>query len=350
MYRVYFNHPFGYATTIYYTVICLTWEREVHKVSVIIPVYNGARHIPNTFRFLSEQTFKDYEVIFIVDVKTTDGTLDAIRENTPERWDVKVLNQDGDGKLGEARNIGLEQASGDVIWFFDVDDRPLPEFLSTLLNIMDTHNADTVMCNFVRSDDLNIRPREREERKVWVMNSREAMQARLNEKIPVTAWSRITTKKLLIDNGIRFNHEFSEDIEHTFSILNASDVICYCHEPLYIYFQNPESICGDRGHDNIRGRAEIDAYARLEGLLEGTGTKRFRRKAALTSIRSAVHMDRRSFVEFAKSSEFRELMKRNLSDPPSFEAYVVRAVPSLYHACVKAFLDIIYYRNGKSFS
>ena len=323
----------------------------MHKVSVIIPVFDGAQHIPNTFRFLSEQTFTDYEIIFVVDAKTTDNTLEVIDGHRPDGKDVKVIMQDDDGRLGEARNIGLAHASGDVIWFFDVDDRPLPDFLSDMLEIMDEHQADTVMCNFVRSSDLNIRVRQKDSYTLWVMDPKQATQARLDEKIPVTAWSRISTRKLLVDNGIEFNHEISEDIEHTFHVLAASNKICYYTRPLYIYYQNKGSICGDSGYDNIRGRAEIEAYKRLERLLGGENAPRaFRRSAALTAIRSAVHMERKNFVEFVKSSEYNGMVKRNFADYPSLEAFFARMMPNLYYLSLKAFLNIVYYRNGKPYT
>ena len=321
----------------------------MHKVSIIIPVLNGAHHIVNTFKFLSEQKFTDFEVIFVVDVKTTDDTLQMIKENTPPTMDVVVLPQSGDGKLGEARNIGLEHSNGDIIWFLDVDDRPFADFLSDLIEIMDEHNADVVMCNYLRSKYLDSVDKEKREDKVRVMDSRTAVEARLNEKIPVTAWSRITTKELLIKSGLRFNHNFSEDIEHTFRLFMAAEKICYYEKPLYIYYQNARSVYGASGRDNIRGESEVKAYDDLEAFFENTDlSEKFNRLSTYTRMRSAVHMERKRFVEYAKSEKCRDMIKRNIPKT-NWEVFLFKLSPTLYYTMVKTFLDFIFYREGRQY-
>ena len=323
-------------------------ERELHKVSIIIPVLNGAHHIANTFKFLSEQKFTDFEVIFVVDVKTTDDTLELIKENTPSGMDVTVLPQSGEGKLGEARNIGLDHSTGDIIWFLDVDDRPFADFLSDLIRIMDGYNADVVMCNYLRSKYLDSTDDEEGE-SIREMDSRTAIDARLNEKIPVTAWSRITTRKLLIDSNLRFNHNFSEDIEHTFRLLMAAKKICYYEKPLYIYYQNERSVYGASGRDNIRGESEVKAYDDLEAFFADTDlSEKFNRLSSYTRIRSAVHMERKCFVKYARSERCKDMIKRNIPKW-NWEIYLFKASPSLYYFMVKTFLDFIFYREGRQY-
>jgi len=323
-------------------------ERELHKVSIIIPVLNGAHHIVNTFRFLSEQKFTNFEVIFVVDVKTTDETLKVIKENTPSGMDVTVLPQSGNGKLGEARNIGLESSTGDIIWFLDVDDRPFADFLSDLIGIMDEYDADVVMCNYLRSKYLDSTDKGKDD-KIRVMDSRTAIEARLNEKIPVTAWSRITTKELLMNNNLRFNHNFSEDIEHTFRLMTVAKKICYYEKPLYIYYQNARSVYGANGRDNIRGESEVKAYDDLEEFFTGTEiSETFNRLSSYTRMRSAVHMERKRFVKYAKSEECRNMIERNIPKK-NWEVFLFKLSPTLYYFMVKTFLDFIFYREGRQY-
>jgi len=317
-------------------------------VSIIIPVLDGAYHIANTFKFLSEQKFTDFEIIFVVDTKTTDDTLELIKENAPVDMDVIVLPQSGDGKLGEARNIGLDNSTGDIIWFLDVDDRPFPDFLSEMIRIMDEHDADVVICNFLRSKYLDSTDHEKGE-SVRVMDSRTAIEARLNEKIPVTAWSRITKKELLISNNIRFNHNFSEDIEHTFRLLSAAEKICYYEKPLYIYYQNARSVYGTSGRDNIRGESEVKAYDDLEAFFANTDiSETFNRLSSYTRMRSAVHMERKYFVKYAKSERCRDMIERNIPKK-NWEVFLFKWSPTLYYLMVKTFLDIIFYREGRQY-
>ena len=78
-------------------------------VSVVIPVYNGAKFVESCIRHLREQTLGDIEVLFVVDHKTTDGTEDAIRE-VSDGWDaVRIIRQEDDLRMGGARNLGLQR-------------------------------------------------------------------------------------------------------------------------------------------------------------------------------------------------------------------------------------------------
>ena len=110
-------------------------------VSVVIPVYNGAKFVESCIRHLREQTLGDIEVLFVVDHKTTDGTEDAIRRAS-DGWDaVRVIRQEDDLRMGGARNLGLRAATGRYVWFLDVDDRPYPTLLEEMVGIMEDTGA-----------------------------------------------------------------------------------------------------------------------------------------------------------------------------------------------------------------
>lgn len=323
------------------------------KVSVIVPVFNGSCHIANAFKFLSLQKYENFETIFVVDDATTDNTREEIEKHLHMLNDARIIMQEDDDMLGGARNLGIKDAKGEIIWFLDVDDCPLPDFLSDLVSIMEEHDADIVMCNFIRSYSLDLGPDFPPKRRygVKVMDRDTALKARLNEKIPVTAWSRITKKKLIDDNDIRFIRGYAEDIEFSYHSMSCADVICYYEKPLYLYYQNRGSICNGGAGDNARGDAEIDAYNRLDGFFKDDAKfdAKFRKGSAQTRMRSAVHMEKEHFIEYSKSKECREMIANDIG-PWSMEAAVFRVAPSLYYSLVRLFLDKIYYRDGKCFT
>ena len=83
------------------------------KVSVIVPVWNSRKYIETCINSLKTQIFKDFEVIFVVDSKTNDGSREAIT-NTGN-LSVRVVTQTDDGRVSSARNIGLSMAEGDYV-------------------------------------------------------------------------------------------------------------------------------------------------------------------------------------------------------------------------------------------
>jgi len=96
------------------------------KISVIIPTRNAADKIEGCLEAIFSQSLKPYEVI-VVDGHSTDETVEKAR-----KFPVKVLFQDY-GACGAARQIGLENASGEYVAFTDADCRPAKNWLRNLV-------------------------------------------------------------------------------------------------------------------------------------------------------------------------------------------------------------------------
>lgn len=313
-------------------------------------MFNGAKHISDAFGALSEQTYGSYEAIFVVDRKTTDNSLELIKAQMSRIPEVKVIIQEEDTKLGGARNEGLRVAGGEIIWFMDIDDAPLPDLLEYTVSVMGEKGADIVMFNSIRSFSRDISIPDRRYR-VDEMNRKNAIMALLDLDLPVTAWSKIIRKDLLTDNRIEFSTGYAEDVEHTYLTVDRAEKVCFCEKPLYIYIQSEGSICNTDKNRNLRGRAELEKYQRLEDLFSGDAEiiGRFKKRSAIIRMRSAVHMDKGSFMEYAKSEECRSMLKRNLRGSVSPEVLLFRAAPSLYYSFVSYYLRKIYYKDKKYF-
>lgn len=84
--------------------------------SIIIPAHNMELYINNLLNSIYSQSFKDFEVICVLD-SCTDGS-EAIIANYPVD---KILRCDFKAP-GPTRNLGFEHAAGEWIWFMDADD------------------------------------------------------------------------------------------------------------------------------------------------------------------------------------------------------------------------------------
>lgn len=88
------------------------------RISVIMPVFNGEKYIKKAIDSVLDQTLTDFELIIVND-GSIDNTLKIIEDYDDER--IIIINQDNHGP-GNARNRGLEKATGEYVMFLDSDD------------------------------------------------------------------------------------------------------------------------------------------------------------------------------------------------------------------------------------
>jgi glycosyltransferase involved in cell wall biosynthesis len=120
-------------------------------VSVIIPTYNHAHYVSEAIESVLQQTYHNYEII-VVDDGSTDRTREAVAKYGTR---VRYLWQQNQG-LSSARNTGLRTAKGSLIGLLDADDTYEPDFLSTLVSILEaSSNADGVYCRAQTVDVTN---------------------------------------------------------------------------------------------------------------------------------------------------------------------------------------------------
>ncbi len=97
-------------------------------VSVVVPVYNGARCLPRCLDSLKKQTHSRVEIL-VVDDGSTDGTPALVKPP------IKLLSTGGRKGAGAARNVGARAATGEVLFFTDADVVAPPEWIEKALKV-----------------------------------------------------------------------------------------------------------------------------------------------------------------------------------------------------------------------
>ena len=90
------------------------------KISVIVPVYNTAKYLPECLDSVLSQTLKDIEVVTIND-GSPDNAIEILKEYAAKDERVKVIDKKNEG-VGKARNDGIKAAGGEFVAFMDSDD------------------------------------------------------------------------------------------------------------------------------------------------------------------------------------------------------------------------------------
>lgn len=118
-------------------------------VSIIMPVYNKEKYVKKSIQSILDQTFTDFELIIVND-GSTDRSLEICESFKDSRITIISVTNGG---VSKARNIGLDNAKGEWIWFVDSDDLPSRIFLNNIFfNNLDMKNIDIIVGNFIRNE------------------------------------------------------------------------------------------------------------------------------------------------------------------------------------------------------
>ena len=96
-------------------------------ISIIIPCYNGANYITETLNSILNQDETQFEII-IIDDGSTDATEQIVKKISLKDLRIKYISTQNNG-VSAARNLGLKNAKGEFIVFFDSDDIMGVDFL-----------------------------------------------------------------------------------------------------------------------------------------------------------------------------------------------------------------------------
>jgi len=126
----------------------------VAKVSVIIPVHNTARYLDRCFGSVFTQTLRATDMeILAVDDGSTDGSLDTLRRLVEGRPNVRVFHHEASGSASVPRNVGIEHARGEYLFFLDSDDWLAPNALEVLTQMADETGSGVVFPRRALVDD-----------------------------------------------------------------------------------------------------------------------------------------------------------------------------------------------------
>lgn len=213
----------------------------INLVSVIVPVYNVEKYLPQCVNSILEQTYRDIEVI-LVDDGSQDSSPQICDEYALQDRRVKIVHQKNGG-LSDARNAGVAVAIGEYVIFMDSDDYWYnSEVLASLIKIFENSDDDIDFINFncqyfYQRDNL-LKPWPNYPVTVVKGNTKkEIILALIRHGIfPMSACMKLIKRKFLEENNIRFVEDItSEDIPWFLELLLKSNNCRFVNEFAYIY-------------------------------------------------------------------------------------------------------------------
>lgn len=214
-----------------------------YKVSVIVPVYKVEEYIKECVDSILQQTYLNMEII-LVDDGSPDKCGQICDEYAKLDGRVKVIHKENGG-LSDARNYGLDAATGEYISFIDSDDYISPVFYELLMNVFRESNADIVALKGGTDfwDEMTV-PKlncDCKKKKYKQITNKEALEMMLYHKIATGAQFKIYRKEMFED--IRFPKGYLyEDVATTYKTFIKAKNVAIVDEPLYAYRKRQESI------------------------------------------------------------------------------------------------------------
>ncbi len=203
------------------------------KVSIIIPVYNGAKFVKDAIESVLAQTYKDYEIIVVND-GSTDNTEEVLRPYI-DKGLIRYFYQENKG-VSAARNKGINEARGEYVAFLDADDVWLPEFLHSIFSTCS--NFEFAFTDNYRDEvDTagNILRRDVQKRDVDL--AKDLFQQFL-VRDRIGSPNKIVVKRdFILLNQIMFEEKLAsrEDWDYCLQVLRFYPKVCYVDKPLVIY-------------------------------------------------------------------------------------------------------------------
>ena len=255
------------------------------KLSVIVPIYNVEQYIHKCVASILSQTFADFELILVNDGSpdNCDKICDeyAIKDNR-----VKVIHKKNGG-VSEARNVGLDAATGEYISFIDPDDWIDKNMYEQTLAYMADNDLDIVCFDVeeVRTSKSFVRYKYDNNKS---FTSHEALYEILIDGIDNSPCNKIYKKYTW--EGVRFpiGRRF-EDVATIYKTFHNANNIGYMRQAYYHYFRREGSAIAlsfdaQRRSENFIGYKERYEFAQVHCKEALDKCKMFAVKTALSAI------------------------------------------------------------------
>ncbi|KAB2351553.1 bifunctional glycosyltransferase/CDP-glycerol:glycerophosphate glycerophosphotransferase [Actinomadura rudentiformis] len=231
------------------------------SLSVIVPAHRVQGYIRQCLESILACDLPNLEVIAVNDASPDrcGEILDEIAARDPR---VRVRHLTENVGLGEARNIGLDMATGDYVWFFDSDDYATEGAVQAIVERLAQTRPDVLLFDYAReywhgkvkrsviNDLFRVPPAP----DVFTCAERPSVL-----RLMMTAWNRAIRREFLLGLGLRFSRGHYEDFNLTYPILMVAERISLLDQVCYIYRQRRRGAI-----TKTRSQKHFDAFAQYD--------------------------------------------------------------------------------------
>ena len=210
------------------------------KISLIFACYNISQYLDELYQLLISQTYKDVEIIFVEDCSIDDTRNKLLTLDDPR---VKVILNEKNIGAANSRNRGIEEATGDYIWFPDPDDLFDAKLLPKGGSVISEFNPDVISIGMQERYEidgkLSYTKNIVSEFEGFITTNFNPVLVNLEETFLFGYTNNKFYKKEIIDKyHIKNEHQaLKEDFEFNIKVFSVISNFYILNEPLYFYMK-----------------------------------------------------------------------------------------------------------------
>lgn len=205
------------------------------KISVIVPVYNVEAYLERCVESILQQTYAHFELILIND-GSTDSSGQICDHLASQYENIKVYHIENAG-VSNARNMGIQLATGSWVTFIDSDDFVTQDYLATLASAVEGVNVGFVIAplHHIKNGIVTDLPPHSGKTELWSTEEtmKELLMTTRTSFFPV---AKLFKRDLLADEKFNTNYHLAEDALFLTELLLKTRCSCvFIDKPVYYY-------------------------------------------------------------------------------------------------------------------
>ena len=205
------------------------------KISVIVPVYNVEAYLERCVESILQQTYAHFELILIND-GSTDSSGQICDRLASQYENIKVYHIENAG-VSNARNMGIQLATGSWVTFIDSDDFVTQDYLATLASAAEGLNVGFVIASLhhIKNGIVTDIPSHSGKTELWSTEEtmKELLMTTRTSFFPV---AKLFKRDLLADEKFNTNYHLAEDALFLTELLLKTRCSCvFIDKPVYYY-------------------------------------------------------------------------------------------------------------------
>ena len=223
-------------------------KKNIHTVSVVMPVYNSKSTIERAIDSILMQTYTDFEFIIINEASTNDGTTEILERYAREDERIHLIQKKNEKKgVATSLNIGLREATGKYIARMDADDYSYPTRFQRQIEYMEA-NPQISICGA----QMKVFNSEKYHLSEYSCDP-EIIRIEALFDSPIAHPTVFIRRQFLIEHSLFYDEDcLPEDFDLWTRVLRAGGIIANLNEVLFDYH--------NEGNGNVTSAKNIPFY------------------------------------------------------------------------------------------
>ena len=205
------------------------------KISVIVPVYNVEAYLERCVESILQQTYAHFELI-LINEGSTDSRGQICDHLASQYENIKVYHIENSG-VSNARNMGIQLATGSWVTFIDSDDFVTQDYLATLASAVEGVNVGFAIAplHHIKNGIVTDIPSHSGKTELWSTEEtmKELLMTTRTSFFPV---AKLFKRDLLADEKFNTNYHLAEDALFLTELLLKTRCSCvFIDKPVYYY-------------------------------------------------------------------------------------------------------------------